>query len=252
MPVASASSMRAAPPEAVLALQKRLGLSGYELGLVRSLPLFAGTTPEQLADLLEDASVRAFPRGTSLFIQGDPAIRFFVVLDGWVRLTRQTPDGNEMTVALFGKGDSIAEAAILQSGRYPVNGQVLEPSRLLVIPSESFLARLRESTELCLNMMAAMARRLHAFLQQLEQVSTRSTTERVALFLLRLARQDSGPCTIELPLDKTFIAARLGMQPETLSRSFAKLRQHGVEVSGGTVTVADMASLRALVAGDAD
>jgi CRP-like cAMP-binding protein len=253
MPVSGASSMRATPsPEGALAFQKRLGLSAHELKLVRSLPLFAGTSPDQLAGLLEDASVRAFPRGASLFIQGDAATRFFVVLDGWVRLTRHTPDGNEMTVALFGKGDSIAEAAILQAGRYPVNGQVVEPSRLLVVPSDSFLARLRESTELCLNMMAAMARRLHGFLQQLEQVSTRSTTERVALFLLRLARQESGPCTIELPLDKTFIAARLGMQPETLSRSFAKLRQQGVEVSGGTVTVADMTTLRALVAGEAD
>jgi CRP-like cAMP-binding protein len=250
MPVASASSMRAAPPEAVIAFQKRLGLSGPELGLVRSLPLFAGAEPDQLMALLEDAAVRAFPRGASLFIQGDPATRFFVVLDGWVRLTRHTPDGNEMTVALFGKGDSIAEAAILQSGRFPVNGQVVEPSRLLVIPADSFLARLRESTELCLNMMAAMARRLHGFLQQLEQVSTRSTTERVALFLLRLARQETGACTIELPLDKSFIAARLGMQPETLSRAFAKLRQHGVEVNGGTVTIADMRGLRALASGD--
>jgi CRP-like cAMP-binding protein len=151
---------------------------------------------------------------------------------------------------MFGKGDSIAEAALFQSGHFPVNGQVVEPSRLLVVPGDSFMACLRQSTELCLNMMAALSRRLHAFLQQLEQVSTRSATERVGLFLLRLARDGHGPCTIELPLDKTFIAARLGMQPETLSRVFAKLRQHGVEVSGSTVAIADLNRLRRVVAQD--
>jgi CRP-like cAMP-binding protein len=186
--VANTNGMRAPPQEAVLAFQKRLGLSGPELGLIRALPLFSGLAPHQLMTLLEGAAVRSFPRGATLFIQGDSADRFFIVLDGWVRLTRTTADGSEMTVALFGKGDSIAEAALFQSGRFPVNGQVVEPSRLVVVPGEGFMARLRESTELCLNMMAALSRRLHAFLAQLEQVSTRSTTERVALFLLRLAR----------------------------------------------------------------
>jgi CRP-like cAMP-binding protein len=248
--MATASGMRATSQEAVLAFQKRLGLSGPELGLIRALPLFSGLAPHQLMALVEGGAVKSFLRGATLFIQGDPADRFFIVLDGWVRLTRTTPDGGEMTVALFGKGDSIAEAALFQSGRFPVNGQVVEPSRLLVVPGDSFMARLRESTELCLNMMAALSRRLHAFLAQLEQVSTRSTTERVALFLLRLARVEAGPCTIELPLDKTLIAARLGMQPETLSRAFAKLRQHGVEVTGSTVAVADVARLKLTVAED--
>ena len=248
--MANTNGMRAPPQEAVLAFQKRLGLSGPELGLIRALPLFSGLAPHQLMTLLEGAAVRSFPRGATLFIQGDSADRFFIVLDGWVRLTRTTADGSEMTVALFGKGDSIAEAALFQSGRFPVNGQVVEPSRLVVVPGESFMARLRESTELCLNMMAALSRRLHAFLAQLEQVSTRSTTERVALFLLRLAREQTGSCTIELPLDKTLIAARLGMQPETLSRAFVKLRQHGVEVTGSAVAIADVAMLRRTVAED--
>jgi CRP/FNR family transcriptional regulator, dissimilatory nitrate respiration regulator len=248
--VANTNGMRAPPQEAVLAFQKRLGLSGPELGLIRALPLFSGLAPHQLMTLLEGAAVRSFPRGATLFIQGDSADRFFIVLDGWVRLTRTTADGSEMTVALFGKGDSIAEAALFQSGRFPVNGQVVEPSRLVVVPGEGFMARLRESTELCLNMMAALSRRLHAFLAQLEQVSTRSTTERVALFLLRLARVEAGPGTIELPLDKTLIAARLGMQPETLSRAFAKLRQHGVEVTGSMVTIANVARLKLTVAED--
>lgn len=236
-------------PDAGLALQKRLGLSDPDLAALQALPLFAGLDPCGFSILLADAVVRRFPRGTTLFLQDDPADRFYVVLDGWVRLIRYTPDGSEMTIALFGRGESFAEAALLEEGRYPVTGQVIEPSRLLVVPGDGFLARLRESTELCFNMMASLSRRLYVFLQQIEQISTHSSLERVALFLLRLAHRDAGACRVELPHDKTFIAARLGMQPETLSRAFAKLRRHGVEVNGGTVSIADLARLRAVAEG---
>jgi CRP/FNR family transcriptional regulator, dissimilatory nitrate respiration regulator len=113
----------------------------------------------------------------------------------------------------------------------------------------SLLRQLESHVGLCRNMMLLMAHRLSAVQQQLEQVSSRSTVQRVALFLLRLGRCQQGPCVVELPLDKTFIAARLGMQPETLSRAFAKLRQHGVEVSGDQVSIGEVARLHALVDG---
>ena len=67
--------------------------------------------------------------------------------------------------------------------------------------------------------MAAMARQLQTLVFQLENVSSRSTVQRLALFLLRLCDGHTGDCRIQLPLDKNLIAARLGMQPETLSRA---------------------------------
>lgn len=233
-------------------MQHRLGLNAGDLEVIRAMPLFAGLHPNQLAAVLGSASVRSFQRGNLLFMQGDAADRFYVVLEGWVRLSRSMPDGGEVTIAIFGRGQSLAEAVILEMGTYPVTGQVVAPSRLLIVPGDSFIARLRENADLCLNMMASMSRHLLHFLQEIEQLSTRSTVERVALFLLHLTPVEAGPCSIELPLDKTFIAARLGMQPETLSRAFAKLRQHGVEVHGSTVQVADVARLRTSVSAEAD
>ena len=53
-------------------------------------------------------------------------------------------------------------------------------------------------------------------------------------------------------LDKNLIAARLGMQPETLSRGLAKLRVAGIETSGQELHVRDVARLRSFVARDDD
>jgi len=234
------------PEDALPAVAGRLGLSAEDVECLRAMPLFSGLTAQQLDALLADAAVRSYSRHSVLFVQGDVADRLFVVLDGWVRVMRTTREGGEITIHIFGRGESLAEAAILQLGRYPVTGEAVEASRLLVIPAVGFLARLRQDSDLCFNIMAALARRLHGFIQQLEQLSARSSTERLALMLVGLCPRRHGSCIVELPLDKTLIAARLGMQPETLSRCLARLRKVGVRTKGHRVIIEDVTRLRAL------
>jgi len=229
-------------------IARRSGLSLPELELVRRTPVFAGLSPPALAPLLESALAKAFGRQSVLFLQGEPASRFFVVLDGWVRLYRQTPQGQEVTIAVFGRGDSFAEAVVLQMMPFPVSAQVIADSRLLVIPADSFMRHLQASTDLCFKVMAAMARRLQDLVFQLENVSSRSTVQRLAHFILRLCDGHTRDCRIQLPLDKNLIAARLGMQPETLSRALAKLRSVGVEADGHELRVHDTVRLRSMAA----
>jgi CRP-like cAMP-binding protein len=84
--------------------------------------------------------------------------------------------------------------------------------------------------------------------QQVEQLTVRSSTERLADFLLKLAPAGkAGEAVVRLPLDKAMIAARLGMQPETLSRALARLRPLGIETRGSRVTIRDIESLRRFV-----
>jgi CRP-like cAMP-binding protein len=223
-----------------------LGLTVEQEALVRRLPLFAGIEPQQLARLLAGAAVRRVERNSVLFIQGEEAALFFVVLEGWVRLWRQTPDGQESTIHVFGRGESFAEAALLESGRYPVTASAITRARLLAVPSADFLQQIRHSPDLALNLLATMSRHLRQLVQQVEQLTSRSSAERLVEFLLRLCPPGETRAEIELPLDKGLIAARLGMRPETLSRSLAKLRPAGVEVRGSRILIADVAKLRHL------
>lgn len=223
-------------------------LSAAEFALVARLPLFIGLDETRLRRLLEQALVRPFGRNTVLFLQDEPAARFYVILDGWVRLFRQTAEGQEITIAVYARGDSFAEAAILQSGAFPVTAVVVDDAKLLVIEAEPFLRHLQADPKLCLNMMASMSIHLRRLVQQVEQLTVRSSTERLGDFLLKLAPAgDARPAVIRLPWDKALIAARLGMQPETLSRALARLRRLGIETRGSRVTIHDLETLRRFV-----
>lgn len=224
--------------------QRRTGITPQDYDLLARVPLFRGLGREAMQSLLADAWVQSFPRNTVLFIQEDPASRFYVIFDGWVKLFRETEEGDESVIAVFTKGESFAEAAIFDEGNFPVSAAVVEDSRLLVIPAASFLKQFQQNDHYALNIMAAMSRHLRQLVQQVEQLAVKSSAERVAGFLAKLVPETSGAVVIRLPLDKGLIAGRLGMQPETFSRSLAKLRQIGIHTKGDQVAVPDVALLR--------
>jgi CRP-like cAMP-binding protein len=224
-------------------LARRIGLEERDLEILGHVPLFAGLELGGLADLLAEASIRRFAHTAMLFVEGEPASQFYVVLDGWVRLFRQTDDGRESVIALFARGESFAEAVMFLGGKFPVSGSVVDEARLLIIPAEPFRRALRDNNELCFRMMASMAVHLRRLVGQVEQLTLRSSTERVGQFLLNLARSGAESAIVHLPYDKGLIAARLGMQPETLSRALAKLRPLGVETTGSRVTIRDVQAL---------
>jgi CRP-like cAMP-binding protein len=228
--------------------QRPAGLTAAEFALVARLPIFTGLDEKRLTRLIDQAAVRSFQRNTVVFLQDEPATRFYVILDGWVRLYRQTTEGQESTIAVYTRGESFAEAAILQSGTFPVTAVVVDDARLLVIEAVPFLRHLQADPRLCLNMMASMSIHLRRLVRQVEQLTVRSSTERLGDFLLRLApTREARAAVIRLPWDKALVAARLGMQPETLSRALAKLRPLGIETKGSRVTINDLERLRRFV-----
>jgi CRP-like cAMP-binding protein len=238
--------------------QRRTGITKRDQEILVRLPLFTGLQPAVLRALLVDAWVQSFSRNAALFFQDEPATRFYVVFDGWVKLFRTSEEGDESVISIFGRGESFAEAVIFDGGRYPVSAVAVDESRLLVVPGKSFVRQLCGHGEYALNIMASMSRHLHFLVHQVEQLTLKSSTERVAGFLVKLCPKLTGAAVVRLPLDKALIAVvrlpldkaliagRLGMQPETLSRSLAKLRRLGVESKGAEVSIPDVSALKQL------
>ena len=223
---------------------RRTGISEADFEVLSRLPLFSGMPCAALKHMLADAWVHNFERGNVLFLQDEPAERFFVIFDGWVKLFRETVAGDESVIAVFTAGESFAEAAIFDKAVYPVSAMTVDDSRLLVVPAGSFVTKLREDSDYALNMMASMSRHLRGLVRQIEQLAAKSSTERLAGFLLRLCPADTESAVVSLPLEKSLIAGRLGMQPETFSRSLKKLRHLGVSNTRNEVSIRDVAALR--------
>lgn len=218
--------------------------------MLRRAPLFAAVKDDVLDDLLKEARIGTYPRGQILFLRGDPAERFYLLVDGWVKIFLDTPNGEQTVIEIMRAGETIAEAAIFLGMAYPASAEVADDARLIEIPAGPFMARLREDGELALTMLAALSKRLHHLIQHIEKVQTFSTPQRLGGFLLDLTRKPTGEAVLRLPYDKSLVAARLGMKPESLSRALAKLRDIGVTTQGNTVHIADIDCLREFCEGE--
>ncbi len=226
-------------------------LSAHEIARLHALPLFAGLSVETLMALLDDSTVRAHGKRKTLFLQGDPATHFFVVISGWVKLFRLRPDGAEVVVEIFGPGESFAEGAMHMPEGYPVSAEMVEEGRLLAVPTEAFGRRVQQDPDLAISMLASMSVRLKELVNRIEKKETQTAAQRVADFLLKFGGTpgpDAAAVVVQLPYDKQLIANRLGMKPETFSRALSALRDRGVRVDGPTAKIRDAAALRRFTA----
>lgn len=216
----------------------------HDLQLLRQMSLFKGLDSDAFGRLLADASVQHVKRNEVIFVEGEPATRLFLVLSGWVKLWRQSEDGHESVIGVFTKGESFADAAIFDQKGYPVSAIAADDARLLSISGASVLREFRQNPDYAINVVGDLSRHMRFLVRQIEQLSVSSSTERLARFLSMLCPKDVEEAVVKFPIEKSLVAGRLGMQPETLSRGLAKLRKIGVNTKGSVVTIADVKALR--------
>ena len=102
-----------------------------------SLPFFHGLLNEHIQDLLDVAKIRIYKKKSSVYLYGDLADRFFIIMDGWVKLCQATMDGNEVILALFTRGDSFGEAIVVDGAVYPNNAEIVEDAKLIELPAQA-------------------------------------------------------------------------------------------------------------------
>jgi CRP/FNR family transcriptional regulator, dissimilatory nitrate respiration regulator len=221
-----------------------------ELAVACGLPILEPMEPTRLAAIAGPAGLARYSEETVLFSAGDPADRFFAVIEGSVRLYAATPDGRETTIALLDAPASFGEAAMFSSGVFPVNAAANPGTSLLHLGARAFLAELAAQPELGLNMLRAMRKWELRLLQEIREAKLMSPVQRLAGFLLALGGDRRGPHSVRLPFRKALLASKLGMQPETLSRNLQRLAAFGITTSGDTIDVSDPGVLLRLFRGE--
>jgi len=111
----------------------------------------------------------------------------WLVLKGWVKLTRQTPDGKESIVGLCTDGDVFGEAALFPHANYPYNAEVLaENTQLGAIPAEIIRRLILEDASLSASLMALLGERVLQAQLKLEHMKYPISRTTAGLFFAAL------------------------------------------------------------------
>jgi len=202
-------------------------------------PLFQHVEKRHIQDIATKSLFKSFKNKQEIFALNDKAHSFFLIIEGWVKLYRMTREGEEAIINVFAPGETFAEAAVFSSRQvYPVNAQAVEKTEVLEIPRTLFVNKIKEDSDFALHILGSISARQHSLIQQIEQVTVKSAPQRIGAFLLRLCPpEQTSNIAVELPYDKSLIARRLNIQPETFSRALAKLKPYGVVQQGRQIIV---------------
>ncbi|WP_299937380.1 Crp/Fnr family transcriptional regulator [uncultured Pelagimonas sp.] len=209
-------------------------------------PLFGRLPANVRKCLLAKAQPRSYDRGATICLQGEQAGTLKLVLDGWIKLYRNSSAGDEALLATLEAGESFDEVAALQHGVSQASAEAVSACTILHLDLKSICSCSNAKAAIQDAVLDASAYHMNGMMEQIEQLKIQTGTQRLTKFLMRLQTQESGVVELELPFEKTILAGKLGMKPESLSRAFSRLKQVGVSSEYRNVRIEDISALRAL------
>jgi CRP-like cAMP-binding protein len=210
---------------------------------LRDLRLFANVDNETLARLTLEAKVETFEDGAAIFRQGDPVSAVIVILHGFVKILRIASCGDETLIGISSDGETVGEPLASPNETCRVSAESIGRTAVLKFPAPRFIRLMKESPSLCMAVMQDGKDKIAGLVTEIESLKAQNADQRLANFILSLCPAGEEQCRFRLPYDKRLIAARLGVKQETLSRAFAKLREHGVRTETRDVLVESVSRL---------
>lgn len=196
---------------------------------LQNATLFKSLNEEQLEHIFKKSRLLSFKKEDIIFYQGDKANVFYLIIQGWVTVVKENINAEQSVLHVFKAGDSFAEPAALILGHYPASAYAASSCKLLGIKLSALENMIKDDINIAMRMIARLSSQLNTLVNEFEQYKTMSVSKRLAIFLLELIENNSNQCSVDLPFNKSVLAAYLGVQPGTLSRAFSELTQYGVK-----------------------
>jgi CRP-like cAMP-binding protein len=188
-------------------------------------------TVEECRTFLNAGREVRVPAGVYLLHQDDPAILFYILLEGTVRLTQLTPEGHQVIIHHATPGQGIGIIVVLSHLPYPVSAEVIDDAVLRAWDRETTQKFMRQIPQLALNGIALIARRFVTLQDQYREMATERVERRVAHAILRLVRQVgkkvNAGILIDLPLSRQDLAEMTGTTLYTTSRILSEWERQG-------------------------
>lgn len=215
--------------------------------------IFCDLPPAALEGLAAITSAATYPKGATLFVEGQAPRGVFIVCNGRVKLSTSSADGRTLILRISYPGEVLGLPATVTGKPYELNADVIEPTQANFVARDVFLAFLRQHGAAALRVAEQLGETYHSAIAEMRNIGlSHSASEKLARFLLELAAEadgSSGELRLKLTLTHEEIAQMIGASRETVTRLFADFkRKQYLQVKGSTLIIKSKAGLESVVA----
>jgi len=128
--------------------------------MLRHVSLFQHLTDVQLEELATQTRELTFRKHAILMTEGDLGESMYIIKSGSVKVYVSDDEGRELVLYEQGTGAVIGDIALLDDEPRSASVSTLEASTALMIGKHAFLASLRNSPEMAINIIRSLTQRL--------------------------------------------------------------------------------------------
>jgi len=195
-----------------------------------------------------------YPRGSVLFIEGQPPQGVYILCRGRIKLSTCSRDGKIIILQIAEAGEVLGLSAVISGSAYEVTAEVIEPCQISFIRRADFLRLLQQNTDACLNAVRQLSQNYQtAHLQICSLGLSTSVADKLAKLFLNWCgangKHGANDTPVHLKISYTHeeIAEMIGTSRETVSRLLKNFRERKlISLKGSDLVIHDRRRLETI------
>jgi CRP/FNR family transcriptional regulator, cyclic AMP receptor protein len=200
-----------------------------------------------------------YPRGSVLFVEGQPSQGVYILCQGRIKLSTCSRDGKVIILQIAEPGEVLGLSAVISGAPFEVTAEVIEPCQISFVRKDDFLRLLQQNTEACLNAVRQLSQNYQTAHGQICSLGlSSSVADKLAKLFLGWCGSNGngngngghhGNGSIHLKIRYTHeeIAEMIGTSRETVSRLLKNFRERKlISLKGSDLIIHDRRRLETI------
>lgn len=200
--------------------------------LLVNLPPFRRLSQPQIRAILDAATPLRFDAGTAVFSEGTPVDRFFLLLDGHIRVVRTTPGGDQIIALHIAPGQLFGIGAAIGRTTYPATAMTADDCVALAWPNRMWAEFVQSYDGFATETYKVVGERVGEMNNRIVEMATQQVEQRIACALLRLVtqagRKVQDGIEIDMPITRQNLSDMTGTTLHTVSRLLSGWERDGI------------------------
>lgn len=155
-----------------------------KLWYLKKTDLFECLDQEEMQRINEMTRMDEVPKNQPIYFPGQRSDMVYMLKKGRVKISRHTPEGKKLTLALLEPGEIFGELSLTGEGERTTSAETVEKSLICAASKEQFQDILDDHPELALEVTRIIGDRRRKIESRLEQLIFRDASVRMAIILL--------------------------------------------------------------------
>ncbi|TPG32568.1 Crp/Fnr family transcriptional regulator [Mycolicibacterium hodleri] len=210
--------------------------------------LFGGAEPNAKSASIPQLQHVDFARGRTVYAEGEPGDRLYVIVSGKVKMGFRLPDGRENLLTIMGPSDMFGELSLFDPGPRTSSATAVTDVHAVSMDRAALWAWIADRPEIAEQLLCLLARRLRRTNNKLADLVFTDVPGRVAKQLLQFAQrfgtQEGGVVRVDHGLRQEEIAQLVGASRETVNKALCDFAGRGwIHIGVKSVLILDLERL---------